>query len=169
MTSNFQNSLQKINRLQSFIALLILCIVLTILTDKFFTPDNGLNVLRQVAVNICISVGIFNRSGNYWQFRVKSFYGDDEKILLDEFITMLNRHFDEPDNLLCAHNGKEFDFPYLCRRMLINGLEIPSILNIAGKRASEMTMDNDIIYICDNFDEFYVKWKKEREILHKKM
>ncbi len=58
MTSNFQNSLQKINRLQSFIALLILCIVLTILTDKFFTPDNGLNVLRQVAVNICISVGM---------------------------------------------------------------------------------------------------------------
>ena len=56
MTSNFQTSLQKINRLQSFIALFLLCALLTILTDKFFTPENGLNVLRQVAVNICISV-----------------------------------------------------------------------------------------------------------------
>ena len=58
MTSNFQTSLQKINRLQSFIALFLLCTLLTILTDKFFTPENGLNVLRQVAVNICISVGM---------------------------------------------------------------------------------------------------------------
>ena len=58
MTSNFQTSLQKINRLQSFIALFLLCALLTILTDKFFTPENGLNVLRQVAVNICISVGM---------------------------------------------------------------------------------------------------------------
>jgi predicted PolB exonuclease-like 3'-5' exonuclease len=87
---------------------------------------------------ICISVGIFNRSGNYWQFRVKSFYGADEKILLDEFITMLNRHFDDPENLLCAHNGKEFDFPYLCRRILINSLEIPSLLNIVGKKPWEV-------------------------------
>lgn len=58
MTSNFQTSLQKINRLQSFIALFLLCTLLTILSDKFFTPENGLNVLRQVAVNICISVGM---------------------------------------------------------------------------------------------------------------
>ena len=58
MTSNFQTSLQKINKLQSFIALFLLCTLLTILTDKFFTPENGLNVLRQVAVNICISVGM---------------------------------------------------------------------------------------------------------------
>ncbi|MBU6262748.1 MAG: ribose ABC transporter permease [Bacteroidetes bacterium] len=58
MTSNFQTSLQKINRLQSFIALFLLCTLLAILSDKFFTPENGLNVLRQVAVNICISVGM---------------------------------------------------------------------------------------------------------------
>ena len=87
---------------------------------------------------ICISVGFFNRSGNFWQFRTKSFYGDDEKLLLTEFATMLNRHFDDPGNLLCAHNGKEFDFPYMCRRMLINGVEIPDLLNIAGKKPWEV-------------------------------
>ncbi|MFN7312306.1 MAG: 3'-5' exonuclease [Bacteroidota bacterium] len=87
---------------------------------------------------ICISAGFFTRSGNFWQFRIKSFYGDDERILLEEFNLTLNRYFNEPDQLLCAHNGKEFDFPYLCRRMLINGLEIPDTLSIAGKKPWEV-------------------------------
>lgn len=94
---------------------------------------------------ICVSAGIFIRSGNFWQFKVKSFYGDDEKILLGEFIQMLQKFNTTNDQLLCGHNAKEFDFPYLCRRMLINGLEIPSILNIAGKKPWEVqhidTMD----------------------------
>ena len=87
---------------------------------------------------ICISVGYFNRSGNSWQFRIKSFYGEQEKMLLQEFSTMVSRYFDDANNLLCAHNGKEFDFPYLCRRMLINGVEIPQLLNIAGKKPWEV-------------------------------
>jgi DNA polymerase elongation subunit (family B) len=94
---------------------------------------------------ICVSAGIFIRSGNFWQFKVKSFYGDDEKILLGEFIQMLQKFNTTNDQLLCGHNAKEFDFPYLCRRMLINGLEIPSLLNIAGKKPWEVqhidTMD----------------------------
>jgi ribose transport system permease protein len=49
---------QNIKRFQSLIALLLLCILLSILTDKFFTAANGLNVLRQVAVNICIATGM---------------------------------------------------------------------------------------------------------------
>lgn len=87
---------------------------------------------------ICISAGFFNRSGPDWQLRVKSFYGDDEKQLLTEFIQLLERHFNTPSHLLCAHNGKEFDFPYICRRILINGLEIPGILNISGKKPWEI-------------------------------
>jgi uncharacterized protein YprB with RNaseH-like and TPR domain len=39
---------------------------------------------------------------------------------------------------LCAHNGKEFDYPYLIRRILINGLEVPSILNLSGKKPWEV-------------------------------
>ncbi|HMM11391.1 MAG TPA: 3'-5' exonuclease [Bacteroidales bacterium] len=83
---------------------------------------------------IVISVGFHN--GN--EFRIKSFYGDDEKMLLNDFATMLSRHYDAPDHLLCAHNGKEFDFPYISRRMLINGIGIPPILRIAGRKPWEV-------------------------------
>ena len=104
---------------------------------------------------ICISVGFFNRSGNFWQFRTKSFYSDDEKLLLTEFATMLNRHFDDPGNLLCAHNGKEFDFAYLCRRMLINGVEIPDLLNIAGKKPWEVNhLDTMELWKFGDFKSF---------------
>lgn len=104
---------------------------------------------------VCISVGFFNRSGNYWQFRVKSFYGDDEKLFLNEFATMLNRYFDDPDHLLCAHNGKEFDFPYLCRRMLINQIEIPNILNIVGKKPWEVNhLDTMELWKFGDFKSF---------------
>jgi DNA polymerase elongation subunit (family B) len=83
---------------------------------------------------VCISVGFFNQH----EFRVTSYYGHDETKLLDDFGRMLNRNFAEPDQLLCAHNGKEFDFPYIARRMLINGIEIPDILNTAGKKPWEV-------------------------------
>jgi len=83
---------------------------------------------------VCISSGF--QSGA--EFRIKSFYGDDEKILLKEFAEILNNHFNSPYHLLCAHNGKEFDFPYIARRMLINGIELPGILNLAGKKPWEV-------------------------------
>lgn len=82
---------------------------------------------------ICISVGIFK---NNYSFRVKSFYSHDETDLLQDFIQLLNSQ--PPQLILCAHNGKEFDFPYLCRRMLINSLEIPAQLQIAGKKPWEI-------------------------------
>lgn len=104
---------------------------------------------------VCISVGFFNRSGNFWQFRVKSFYGDDEKELLREFAKLLTRHFDDPGNLLCAHNGKEFDFPYLCRRMLINQVEIPDLLNITGKKPWEVNhLDTMELWKFGDFKSF---------------
>lgn len=82
---------------------------------------------------ICISVGFFN--GN--RFRLKSFCSHDEKALLTDFASMLNRYYNTPDAQLCAHNGKEFDFPYIARRMLINGIQIPKILQVAGKKPWE--------------------------------
>ncbi len=82
---------------------------------------------------ICISVGIFRSEK---ALRVKSFYGDDENLLLQEFTDLLAQQ--PPHLILCAHNGKEFDFPFLCRRLLINGLAIPNQLNIAGKRPWEI-------------------------------
>lgn len=88
---------------------------------------------------ICISVGFFNRGADKSrEFRLKSFYGHDEKEILEAFAAMLNNHYAGPKHLLCAHNGKEFDFPYLCRRMVVNGIKIPTILNIAGKKPWEV-------------------------------
>lgn len=83
---------------------------------------------------VCISCGFSNGK----EFRIKSFYGDDEKILLDEFAGLLNKHYDNNYSLLCAHNGKEFDFPYIARRMLVTGVTLPNILDLAGKKPWEI-------------------------------
>ena len=84
---------------------------------------------------VCISCGAFNAEN---KFRIKSFYGHDENKILVDFSLMLQRSFFSSDKLLCAHNGKEFDFPYICRRLLINHLPLPAILNIAGKKPWEV-------------------------------
>ena len=83
---------------------------------------------------ICISVGFFNEEN----FRVKSFYGDDEKVILEDFASLLNKFYNRKENLLCAHNGKEFDFPFIARRMLVNSIKLPKLLNIAGKKPWEV-------------------------------
>ena len=87
---------------------------------------------------ICISCGVLQGSGDQRKILIKSFSGEDEKILLQQFIEMINKWSSGEAKCLCAHNGKEFDFPYLCRRMVINGLAIPSLLNIAGKKPWEV-------------------------------
>ena len=88
---------------------------------------------------ICISCGVINGTGVNKKMVIKSYYGDDEKVLLEEFADMLRKWANDPSKYLCAHNGKEFDFPYLCRRMIINNISIPSILNTAGKKPWEVT------------------------------
>ena len=85
---------------------------------------------------VCISVGHFTTNNDQTGLRVKSFAGDDELKILKDFILLVDK---QPSNImLCAHNGKEFDFPYLCRRMLINCLEIPDPLKISGKKPWEV-------------------------------
>jgi len=89
---------------------------------------------------ICISVGIVSGDKSERKVRVKSFFGDDEKELLLSFAELLNNHYSGQDKTLCAHNGKEFDFPYIARRMLINGIILPDIINIAGKKPWEVNL-----------------------------
>ena len=84
---------------------------------------------------ICISVGIFTR-GKGTGLRLKSFYAHEERELLIKFCDLLKSQ--PPSLILCAHNGKEFDFPYLCRRMLINSIKIPTQLDISGKKPWEV-------------------------------
>jgi 3'-5' exonuclease len=89
---------------------------------------------------ICISVGLI-RDKNPFSFRLKSFFGKDEKSLLSEFSIMLSKFSGtHKEAVLCAHNGKEFDFPYIARRMIINGLIIPEILDNAGKKPWEIKL-----------------------------
>lgn len=87
---------------------------------------------------ICVSVGYFAISFGKRILRVTSFAGDNEQNLLAEFAELLNNYHNNPFKLLCAHNGKEFDFPYLCRRMLINKVPLPLLLDIAGKKPWEI-------------------------------
>jgi len=83
---------------------------------------------------ICISCGLLQGSGQEKKLIVKSFSGDDEMLLLHQFSDMLNKWSAGGNKYLCAHNGKEFDFPYLCRRFIVNHLPIPEILRLSGKK-----------------------------------
>ena len=82
---------------------------------------------------ICISVGLINSDNGKKSLRLKSFFGDDEAKLLSDFFDLLNK-LTKKEIFLCAHNGKEFDYPYIARRALINSMEIPAILDTAGKK-----------------------------------
>ncbi|MDT0620605.1 3'-5' exonuclease [Croceitalea vernalis] len=86
---------------------------------------------------ICISVGYFTEKGTQRNFRVTSFYGDEPKLLKD-FKNLLQEHFNQAKHLLCGHNGKEFDFPYIARRMLINNIKLPYKLDLFGKKPWEI-------------------------------
>lgn len=85
---------------------------------------------------ICISAGFIHKN----ILHIKSFYGDEEKEVLLTFKKSLEKFARNRNALLCAHNGKEFDFPYLCRRMLINGIKLPQLLQIQGKKPWEVPL-----------------------------
>ena len=95
-------------------------------------------VMAEFAKFIFISVGYLFVVKGENHFRIKSFYGNDEKQLISDFNNLLNSEFSKKQHQLCAHNGKEFDFPFIARRTLINGLKIPKLLDIAGKKSWEI-------------------------------
>lgn len=90
---------------------------------------------------ICISVGYLNPEG---KLRIKSFFGDDEKSLLTDFSKLLADHYPDPNtHFLCGHNIREFDIPFICRRMVKHRLPLPAMLNLSGKKPwqSEFIID----------------------------
>ena len=87
---------------------------------------------------ICVSAGFMHYEDGQKKIRIKSVYGDDEKELLQGFINILKVFGEKKEFCLCAHNGKEFDFPYLARRILINGLSLPEVLDVSGKKPWEV-------------------------------
>lgn len=86
---------------------------------------------------VCISVGYFVNKQDIRNFRVTSFFGEEPAILKD-FNNLLNNHFNQAQHLLCGHNIKEFDIPFLARRMIINNITIPNKLNLFGKKPWEI-------------------------------
>jgi len=105
-----------------------------------FTPEefyDRAGIWAEFGKIICISVGFFKLKGDVRNFRVTSFHGEEIQIL-GEFKTLLENHFNKPPHLLCAHNGKEFDFPFIARRMIIQGIDIPFKLNLFGKKPWEV-------------------------------
>lgn len=105
-----------------------------------FTPEEfyeRAGIWAEFGKIICISVGYFTFKGDIRHFRVTSFFGDEVKILKD-FSNLLNNHFSQPQHILCGHNAKEFDFPFIARRMIIHQLPIPMKLNLFGKKPWEV-------------------------------
>lgn len=99
---------------------------------------NSAGIYAEFGKIVCISVGFIHFKGLEMHFRTKSFAGDDEKKLLTDFAQLLARFCTSREHTLCGHNIKEFDIPYICRRMLINGIALPSILQISGKKPWEI-------------------------------
>ncbi len=85
---------------------------------------------------VCISVAFVHQE----TLKVKSFFGDDEKKLLRDFADMLHKYFSKEQHVLCAHNGKEFDYPYIARRMVVHGVDLPRLLDIAGRKPWEIKL-----------------------------
>ena len=105
-----------------------------------FTPEefyDRAGIWAEFGKIVCISVGFMAFQGDLRTFRITTFHGEEKKLLLD-FKILLEDHFSGPQHLLCAHNGKEFDFPYIARRMLIHNIELPSKLDLFGKKPWEV-------------------------------
>lgn len=107
--------------------------------DEAYIENAG--IYAEFGKIVCISVGVFRKdkdSGGY-HFHVKSYFGHDERQLLMEFATLIEKHYNNPKkHYICGHNIKEFDVPYICRRMIINNLPLPDALDLPGKKPWEL-------------------------------
>lgn len=108
------------------------------LTDTPASLYNRAAIYAEFGKIICISCGVFSGTGTDRRFLIKSFAGDDERQILQAFCSMVDKWSLGAPKYLCAHNGKEFDFPYLCRRLIINHIPLPALLNLTGKRPWEI-------------------------------
>lgn len=99
--------------------------------------DRG-GILAEFGKIVCIGVGSLHRTGEEHQLRVTSFHGANEYDVLTRFTDLLNRHYNADDQWLCAHNGKEFDFPYIARRCVVHNIGLPRILDIGGLKPWEV-------------------------------
>lgn len=115
-------------------------------TAAEFYPQRA-GVMAEFAKIVCISIGYFTKQDNALQLRLKSFYADDEKKLLQDFIGTVNQ-MEAKNNKwsFAGHNIKEFDIPFICRRLLINGLPIPAYLDFQNMKPWDTNMIDTFQY-----------------------
>jgi len=102
------------------------------------TFANSAGIYAEFGKIVCISVGYIYFKGLDLHFRTKSFAGDNEYKLLEEFASLVSKFCSTKEHTLCGHNIREFDLPYICRRMIVNNIPLPEILNISGKKPWEI-------------------------------
>lgn len=100
--------------------------------EEFYAQKAG--IMAEFGKIICISIGMIEKNDT---LRIKSFANDNEKELLEEFGVIFNNQRLK-NVILCAHNGKEFDFPWIARRFLINGIQPPVPFQMFGKKPWEI-------------------------------
>jgi 3'-5' exonuclease len=107
--------------------------------EQFYVQRAG--IIAEFAKIICISMGYFRREGGQTQLRIKSFYGDDEENLLTRMLEAL-KELEAVNNRwsFTGHNIKEFDIPFLCRRLLANGIAIPPYLDFQNMKPWDVNM-----------------------------
>lgn len=104
---------------------------------KLFEEKGG--IFSEFSKVVCIGIGSLIQQENQWLFRLKSLCESDEKILLNNFLSILERfNSGNKEMKFCGHNIKEFDLPFLCRRMVINGMSLPDILQLSNKKPWEV-------------------------------
>ncbi len=103
------------------------------------TYTNRAAIYAEFGKIVCISVGLIHRDeAGTLSLRLKSFANKDEQVLLEEFSKLMNQYYNNPTlHYLCGHNIREFDVPYICRRLVVNQLPLPELFNLPGKKPWE--------------------------------
>ena len=115
--------------------------------DKLYEDRSA--IYAEFGKVVCITVGyMFEKEGKEWILRLKSFAGENEQQLLTEFASLLNKHYRDPGRqYMCGHNIKEFDVPYLCRRFIINQIDLPAFLDVSGKKPWDLNYLLDTLHL----------------------
>ena len=115
------------------------------ITAQEFYPQRA-GVMAEFSKIVCISIGYFIRE-QHLKIRVKSFYGDDEKKILDDFLQTVSK-IESFNNNWCfaGHNIKEFDIPFICRRLLVNNMRIPPYLDFQNMKPWETNIVDTFQY-----------------------
>ncbi len=113
-------------------------------TDEIPDPaalfDERAGIFAEFAKIVCIGIGSLYHHDNKWEMRLKSIVNDNEKLLLKEYVSILEKFAaHHPSFRFCGHNIKEFDIPFMCRRMVINEIQLPLAMDVSGKKPWEVS------------------------------